>query len=164
MDRFLIKPPARLPSQPSKPPALPAKRKFDDKEYDASKRVRTFQASWLGEFPWLAEDTVKDSGTMYCTPCRQWPAYADKHSPLFMGSGKFRKDPLYTHAKSSSHIACMNKSKSAKTATKETPIGKGILGMHAKHRERLIALSNTSYSIAKTSSPVQHQLLHCQDF
>ena len=49
MERFLINPPVRRPiANHPKSPALPVKRKLGNTEYDASERIRTFQA----KLPW----------------------------------------------------------------------------------------------------------------
>ena len=62
-----------------------------DKQYDAKKRKRNFQLSWLTEFPWLVLDG--DLGIMKCKICCKWANVCDPKSPLVMGNDKFRKDP-----------------------------------------------------------------------
>ena len=75
-----------------------------DKQYDAKRRTRNFQMSWLTEFPWLALDA--DLGIMKCKICCKWANVFDPvKSPLVMGSDKFRKDPPYAQAKSGNHAA-----------------------------------------------------------
>ena len=56
-----------------------------------------FQMSWLTEFPWLALDA--DLGVMKCKLYCKWANVCDPKNPLVIGSDKFRKDLLYTHAK-----------------------------------------------------------------
>ena len=53
-------------------------------DYEKNKRKRTFQDSWLIEFPWLKYD----NNVMYCAVCRRHGNKADKSSPLVKGIGE----------------------------------------------------------------------------
>ena len=135
---------------------IPPKKKFDDATYDREKRKRTFQDHWVAEFPWLCYDET--TGKMACTTCQKHPQIADLKSTLVIGTDNIRKDPLYKHLKSTSHLACVSRqskldSKGNSTATTSTPIGRGILALHEKHRQRLNMLFNTAYGLAKKSRP-----------
>ena len=91
MDKFVTKSPVNRDEK-----SLKRKGNDYDKQYDAKKRKRNFQLSWLAEFPWFALDA--DLGIMKCKICCKWANVCDPKSPLVMGSDKFRKDPLYAHA------------------------------------------------------------------
>ena len=122
-----------------------------DKEYDGKKRKRNFQSSWLAEFPWLTLD--KDRGIMKCKICCKWPNVCDPKSPLVTGSDRFRKDPLYTHAKSSHHTACVVRTDNSKKPIKDTPIGKAVVRSQKEQQHKLKGLFNTAYAIAKNCRP-----------
>ena len=141
--------------------------KFNDKEYDASKRQRPFLPSWTKDFPWLKYDD--DRQVMYCAPCRRYPQLADATSRLVTGTDNFRKDPLYKHAKSNNHVAVLNKErrdeeKKANLSTNvcNTPMGRGILAMQAKHVDRLKRLFNTAYGVAKKCRPFTDYTMSCE--
>ena len=63
-----------------------------------SRRVRKFQATWLRDFPWLVHESNKNQ--MHCKFCVEFPALADKSSPLFNGTSGFRRTTLQAHSRS----------------------------------------------------------------
>jgi len=82
----------------------------------------------LKEFLWLTMDTTH--GVMKCKMCCVWPNVSDPKSPLVMGSDKFGKDPLYAHAKSTNHVACVMRNDCMNIPLKNTPIGKAVVCSH----------------------------------
>ena len=48
--------------------------------------------SWLGEFDWLVYDEEKK--LMHCKVCRSLPERAEKKDKLFVGTDKFRIEPI----------------------------------------------------------------------
>ena len=62
MDKFVTKSPVNSDEK-----SLNRKGNDYDKQYDAKKRKRNFQMSWLTEFPWLALDA--DLGIIKCKIC-----------------------------------------------------------------------------------------------
>ena len=101
------------------------KTKYDDKEYDSKRLKRVFQTRWHQEFPWLTVDDER--GVTKCKICCMWPTISDPQSPLVLGSVRFRKDPLYTHAKSVFHIPCVTRESSVNVPLKDTPLGKTVV-------------------------------------
>lgn len=146
MDNFVTKSPLNRDEK-----SLKRKGNDYDKQYDAKKRKRNFQMSWLTEFPWLALDA--DLGIMKCKICCKWANVCDPKSPLVMGSDKFRKDPLYAHAKSANHAACVMRNDSSNKPIKDTPIGKAVVRLQQEQHHKLKSLFNTAYAIAKNCRP-----------
>lgn len=48
----------------------PTKKKYDHKAYESESRKRTFQQSWLSEFPWVTYD--EKNNTMHCRSCKNF--------------------------------------------------------------------------------------------
>ena len=69
-------------------------------------RKRRFLASWTEEFPWLQRRAGRQDVCSWCS-CHGTPLpFADKNSPLVLGSGsegKYKKDGLITHDRSQAH-------------------------------------------------------------
>ena len=120
MDKFVTKYPVNSDEKSFK-----RKGNDYDKQYDAKKRKRNFQMSWLTEFPWLALDG--DLGIMKCKIYCKRANVCDPKTPLVIGSDKFRKDPLYAHAKSANNAACVMRNDRSKKPIKDTPIGKAVV-------------------------------------
>ena len=131
------------------------KAKFDNKEYDHKVRHREFKQHWRTEFPWLKYD--EGQNIMYCSPCKQFPNLSNYTTPVVSGTSNFRVDPLRKHQKSMKHQACVNKQCQQDEIrwkpTTSTSIGRGILAMNNKNRERLSMLFNTAYGLTKKNRP-----------
>ena len=133
MDKFVTKSP-----QSSAKKSFKRKGYDYDKQYDAKKRKRNFQMSWLTELPWLALDA--DLGIMKCKICCKWANLFDPKSPLVMGRDKFRKDLLYAHAKSAHHAACVMRNDHSNKPIKDTPIGKAVVRFQQEQHYKLKGL------------------------
>lgn len=70
-----------------------------------------------------------------------------------MGSDKFRKDPLYTHAKSTNHAACVMGNGHMNIPLKNTPIGKAVVHSQKEEHQNFKRLFHTAYTIAKNCCP-----------
>lgn len=162
MDRFLIKQSTSSEKSSEEPPAKKHKKDYD-KKYDTSKRKRTFQDTWLSEFPWMRVD---DDGTAKCTICRQFPSNADTKCGLYTGMKVTRKDTLQTHEKSSKHMSCQLKSdreKLKKTHTVFTgALDKTVFKYNKGQSERFKLLFNTAFAVAKNRKPFTDYELMCE--
>ena len=81
---------------------------------------------------------------MACTTCEKHPQISDPKSTLVIGTDKKKKDPLYKHLKSTSHLACVSqqsKLDSIGNPTATTANSRGILALHEKHSQRLKCFS-----------------------
>ena len=68
-----------------------------------------------------------------------------------MGSDKFRKDPLYTHAKSTHHATCtcVMRNDCSNKPIKDTPIGKAVVRLQKEQHHKLKGLFNIAYAMLK---------------
>ena len=82
------------------------------KKYEAESRKRSFQQNWLNEFAWLRYD--KNKNLMTCLICSQYETIGVYAS----GSNFFRKDSLYSHEKSVSHLNNVDKFEARKEPSK----------------------------------------------
>ncbi len=118
-----------------------------------TKRKRDFVPSWKGEFPWLVND--EDESVMYCKWCREYPALADRTSPLFIGTGPgakksvdYRKGGLTTHDNSVPHKKVAGK-KYADENPGEAPMDKHLKNLAKDEQNRVRMLMNTAHFTAK---------------
>ena len=90
------------------------------------------------------------SQEMYCILCEEFPAIADTKSPLYTGCKNLRDQPLKTHQQSSKHLSCLMQSLAQLFPAKQ-PMTKVIRKISDKTRDKLIALFNTAFFIAKSN-------------
>ena len=96
--------------------------KRDQSVYDATKRTRVFQDTWLVSNSWLRYD--KDNNVMYCEVCREFShLHPASGITMIKGDCSFRKTTLDSHGGSLGHARCMNAYK-AKHCPQETPMAK----------------------------------------
>ena len=117
----------------------------------STKQKRNFQMTWLTEFPWLALDA--DLDITNCKICCKWANVCDPKSALGMGSHKFRKHPLYAHARSMNNAACVMRNDSSNKPIKDMPIAKAVVSLQKEQHHKLKSLFNTAYAIAKNCHP-----------
>ena len=77
-----------------------------------------------------------------------------------MGSDKFRKDPLYTHAKSAT---CVMRNDHSNKPIKDTPIGKAVVHLQ-KEQHKLKGLFNTAYAMLKGRGKQKKPILDLSTF
>ena len=106
---------------PSEPISKKRKTVTDDekkeqkKKYETESRKRTFQPHWLKEFSWLRYDNAKN--IMTCHVCCEYETIG----VYVNGSNFFRKDSLFSHEKSVSHLNNVEK-----LETKNKPASKSV--------------------------------------
>ena len=81
-----------------------------------------------------------------------------------MGSNKFRKDPLYVHAKSANHAASVMRYDHSNKPIKDTPIGKAVVRLQKEQHRKLTGLFNTACAIAKNCCPFRSKCCPCEAF
>ena len=80
-----------------------------------------------------------------------------------MGSDKFRKDPLYAHAKSAHHATCVMRNDRPNKPIKNTPIGKAVVHLQ-KEQHKLKGLFNTAYAMLKGRGKQKKPILDLSTF
>ena len=111
-----------------------------------SRRVRKFQATWLRDFPWLVHESNKNQ--MHCKFCVEFPALADKSSPLFNGTSGFRRTTLQAHSRSKTHHTCSEAYRTRENPD-AAPMDRALRNMNSQTQEKLRKLFNTAYFISK---------------
>ena len=81
-----------------------------------------------------------------------------------MGSDKFRKDSLYTHAKSSHHATCAMRNDRSNKPIKDTPIGKAVVRLQKEQHHKLKGLFNTAYAMLKGRGKQKKTILNLSTF
>ena len=101
MERFLknYNNNASCKSSQSSPTASAQSSAQKNKNYDQTKRSRSFVAAWKTEFPWAVE-VEKDGGNInmiVCSNCRKFskltekPSETEMNNPFLYGSSSYRK-------------------------------------------------------------------------
>ena len=78
-----------------------------------------------------------------------------------MGSDKFRKDPLYTHAKSAT---CVMRIDLPNKPIKDTPIGKAMVRLQKEQHHKWKGLFNTAYAMLKGRGKQKKPILDLSTF
>ena len=99
-----------------------------------SRRVRKFQSTWLRDFPWLVHDSNKNE--MRCKFCVEFPALADKSSPLLNGTSGFQRTTLQAHSRSKMHHKC-SEAYRARENPDAAPMGRALRNMNSQTQEKL---------------------------
>ena len=81
-----------------------------------------------------------------------------------MGSDKFRKDPLYAHAKSAHHATCVMRNDRSNKSIKDTPIGKAVVRLQKDQHHKLKGLFNTAYAMLKRRGKQKKTILDLSTF
>jgi hypothetical protein len=118
------------------------------KDYEAKKRKRLFQTTWLCTYPWLSYD--KEADVMHCGVCRAFPQLADQTNRLVAGSNNFRKGPLDVHAACKSHLQCIQ-AKAARDRPQQTPMAVLKRRMTQGQMQTISALVNSAFSVASNN-------------
>ena len=75
-----------------------------------------------------------------------------------MGSERLRKDPLYAHAESANHTACVIRKNRMNTPLKDTPIGKAVFILFAERKttkgSKVFSTRHTQCCIWPGSNPL----------
>ena len=103
-----------------------------------SRRVRKFQAACLRDFPWLVHESNKNQ--MHCKFCVEFPALADKSSPLFNGTSGFRRTTLQAHSRSKKHHTCSEAYRTRENPD-AAPMGRALRNMNSQTQEKLRKLT-----------------------
>ena len=120
--------------------------------------MQTSVPTEMVERVFMANNGHDTHSVMKCKICHAWPSVSDPKSPLVMGSDKFRKDPLYAHAKSTNHVACVTRNDCINIPIKDTPIGKAVVHSQKEQlHQKFKHLFNTMYAIAKICRPFRYK-------
>ena len=145
-----LNPDSNVGNQPRPSQAAPQRRPSgvrDHSVYEATKRNRVFQPSWVNTFPWLRYD--KENNVMYCDCCREFKhLHPNSNITLIKGDSSFRKPCLVSHAGSLGHRKCMDAS-NAKQKPEETPMAKIHHKLSKQKHEQFVFLFNTAYQVAR---------------
>ena len=87
-------------------PTNPETPRNKDLKYDREKRTRTFQNSWIDQFPWVVFD--ENAQEMYCKYCRKFPHLSDRKDALTRGTKNLRIDGLKLHDKHQEYLVGQN--------------------------------------------------------
>ena len=134
-----------------------------DRDYDRTKRKRTFQSNWTTEFPWVIYD---GKCNIYCQPCRS--CYSDLSISRLPDKGMFRKyskgqlvtgcsnlkrSVLVDHDASQGHILATEHVKSRAHKPGESEAEKCIEKLNSAAFAKLSILFRTSHALAKKNRP-----------
>lgn len=130
-----------IPGVKRKEPSLSTARKDYEKQ-----RKRSFQESWMKQFPWLTYDN--DSGLMYCKFCKVKSTSEDS-SPFVKGTDRFKIDVLKSHSSSKSH-----QKNAAVVTAQANPVGQSqaaecLTKLKKAEYDRLVLKFRTVHTLAK---------------
>lgn len=117
-----------------------------DRQYDSTKRIRTYQKSWEETYPWLSHDP--ENNIMMCKLCRKHNPTRGKGQNVFKsGTANFKKDSVRQHDESEAHqqAAEMEKAEVAEPGT--MPAEKVQLKMKEAEHNRVSNIFRYSSSI-----------------
>jgi hypothetical protein len=113
-------------------------------EYE-KKRKRTFQHSWLKEFPWLTYDEAV--GKMYCTNCKL--KSNNDNSPFVKGNENFKIDVIKTHASSRLHLKNANVISAEKNPVCQSQAAECLTKLKKAEYDKLVVKFRTVHCLAK---------------
>lgn len=101
-------------SQSSSPNGKDINFSLSNRNHEAGKRKRVFQARWKESWPWLVlNEREGEEPKMFCSVCLTYSDVAESHSvssknAFLSGCNQFRIEPIRAHEKSKSHTTCVS--------------------------------------------------------
>ena len=123
-------------------------------KYEKTQRKRLYIKSWEDTWPWVKYDA--NNNIMYCNVCREFPTVGNvKNNSFYNGCKLFRVESLKAHHTSEIHVLCSsyfrqkNESPNPLQVSASAPIVTALLKLDQDQMNRLDALFNIAYKIAK---------------
>ncbi|XP_071848829.1 zinc finger protein 862-like isoform X1 [Apostichopus japonicus] len=135
------------------------------KEYDRTKRQRSFQNSWLAHpnFKlWLRYD--KETALMFCNICEQWATSTGQamgKTEFVKGCSSLRIESLHKHAKSETHTGAVAAKGAAEAPPGTSTADKLLRQMNQTVINRLEVMFRTCHFLAKKARPFADFVEQC---
>lgn len=135
------------------------------KEYDQTKRQRSFQNSWLAHpnFKlWLRYD--KETALMFCNICEQWATSTGQamgKTEFVKGCSSLRIESLHKHAKSETHTGAVAAKGAAEAPPGTSTADKLLRQMNQTVINRLEVMFRTCHFLAKKARPFADFVEQC---